>query len=189
MQYSLLILYYIKITEMSSTLHILRSAFFMPERGEQMQVTSTVTINTANIRMLTELAKQALVQTAEALHREVQQAQVVPRDKGTLQGEGMFVDDSRINSGIVTIVHSTPYARRWYYNPDLTFVNEYTIRRGRRAGTRVTAHYAHRAVFSHDENPFAKDHWFEDWQPGGKHGDFLPNTFSSKYRRLLRGVR
>ena len=154
-----------------------------------MQVSSTITIYHSNIAALTGLAKQALVMTAEKLHENVQQACVVPRDEGTLQGEGMFVDDSRINSGIVAIVHNTPYARRWYYNPDPQFISEYTITRGRRAGTRVAAHYAHSAVFSRAKNPFAKDHWFEDWMPGGQYENFIGDTFSSTYRQLLRGAR
>lgn len=154
-----------------------------------MQVSSTITINTANIGMLTELGKEALMQTADLLHEEVQQAQVVPREIGTLQGEGMFVDKSRIESGSVSIVHSTPYARRWYFNPDVVLIKEYTIKRGRRVGAHVRAHSARRAVFSHNCNPNAKDHWFEDWLPGGANESFCRETFIRLYRHMLRGVR
>ena len=135
-----------------------------------MQVSSRITIDTVAVNQLCDLAKEALVQTAEALHTEVQNAQVVPRDKGTLQNEAMFVDKSQVDMGRVSIVHSTPYARRWYFNPENVPVNEYTVRRG-----------------THNENPNAKDHWFEDWQEGGKHGDFCRKKFKFYYKQLLRG--
>ena len=153
-----------------------------------MQVSSRITIDTVAVNQLCDLAKEALVQTAEALqHTEVQNAQVVPRDKGTLQNEAMFVDKSQVDMGRVSIVHSTPYARRWYFNPENVPVNEYTVRRGKRAGKTVRAYTAHKATFSHNENPNAKDHWFEDWQEGGKHGDFCRKKFKFYYKQLLRG--
>ena len=55
-----------------------------------MQVSSRVIIDQARIQQLTELAITALEQTAEALHTEVVQAQVMPRDTGHLQNESTF---------------------------------------------------------------------------------------------------
>lgn len=123
-----------------------------------MRVNSRVTMNAPRINQLTQAAVTALEQTAEALHTEVVQAQVVPFDTGTLQNESMFVDRSQARQGKVSIVHSTPYARRLYYHPEYHFQT--------------------------DENPNAKGHWFEDWEKGGSKADFAVDTFKEIYRRI-----
>ena len=99
-----------------------------------MKVTSKIKINQTAIIAITAKAQAALEQTAEALHTEVVQAQVIPRDTGALQNESTFVDTSKSNQGKVSIVSSTPYARRLYYHPEYNFKK--------------------------DENPNAKAHWF-----------------------------
>ena len=86
-----------------------------------MQVKSTVKMNMPKIRQLTDAAVKALEMTAEALHTEVVQAQVMPFDTGNLQNESTFVDYSNSGSGKVTLVSSTPYARRLYYHPEYNF--------------------------------------------------------------------
>ena len=86
-----------------------------------MQVSSRITIDTVAVNNLCGLAKDALVQTAEALHTEVVQAEVMPRDMGTLQNESTFVDTSGRDFGRVSIVSSTPYARRLYFHPEYNF--------------------------------------------------------------------
>ena len=52
-----------------------------------ISVHSVIKLNLPMIRKLTEAQTTALEQTAEALHTEVVQAQVFPRDTGALQGE------------------------------------------------------------------------------------------------------
>ena len=121
------------------------------------QAKSTVKINTAKINQLTRAAITALEQTADALHTEVIQAQVMPRDLGTLQNEATFVDQSKSSNGQVALVSSTPYARRLYYHP------EYNFQTG--------------------ENPNAKGKWYEDWLPGGKHQDFCQEAYAKLYKR------
>lgn len=123
-----------------------------------MEANSKVKLNMPVIRKLTQAQKTALEQTAEELHTEVVQAQVIPRDTGNLQGESFFVDTSESASGKVSLVHSTPYARRLYFHPEYNFAK--------------------------DKNPNARGRWFEDWQPGGKHADFAIKTFRELYRRL-----
>ena len=123
-----------------------------------MRVNSTVKMNFSKIRQLTQAQVTALEQTAEDVHDEVVQAQVVPRDTGNLQNESMFVDFSESRNGKVSVVHSTPYARRLYYHPEYHFQT--------------------------DENPNAKGHWFEDWEKGGKHEKFAINAYKEIYRRL-----
>ena len=84
-----------------------------------MQVKSTVKFDWGTIRKLEAAQITALEQTAEFLHTEVVQAQVMPFDTGNLQNESTFVDDSKSKEGKVTIAHNTPYARRittlWRY--------------------------------------------------------------------------
>ena len=96
-------------------------------------------------------------QTAEALHTEVVQAQVMPFDTGHLEEDATFVDDSNSSSGKVSLVSATPYARRLYYHP------EYRFQKG--------------------ENPNAKGKWLDNWLPGGGEADFAPNAFKRFYKK------
>lgn len=123
-----------------------------------IKANSKVKLNMPVIRKLTQTQRTALEQTAEELHTEVVQAQVIPRDTGNLQGESFFVDTSESASGKVSLIHSTPYARRMYFHPEYNF--------------------------SKDKNPNARGRWFEDWQPGGRHADFAIKAFRELYRRL-----
>ena len=123
-----------------------------------MQVKSTVKMNMPRIRQLTQAAVTALEMTAEALHTEVVQAQVMPFDTGNLQGESFFADYSDSSKGKVQLVTSTPYARRLYFHPEYNFQ---TV-----------------------ENPNAKAHWYEDWEPGGSKSDFAPNAYKKFYKKV-----
>lgn len=86
-----------------------------------MQVRSTVKLNMARIQQLSQAAVTALEKTGEALHTEVVQAQVMPFDTGHLQEDATFVDYSESSQGKVSLVTSTPYARRLYYHPEYNF--------------------------------------------------------------------
>ena len=123
-----------------------------------IKVSSVVKLNMPKIQQLTRAQVTALEQTAEALHTETQQAQVFPRDTGSLQNESTFVDYSDSGKGKVSIVSSTPYARRLYLHP------EYHFKKG--------------------ENPNARGKWYEDWLPGGSQADFAAKAFKKIYRRL-----
>ena len=122
-----------------------------------MQVKSSVKLNMARINELTQAAVAALKKTGEDLHTEVVQAQVMPFDTGHLQGDATFVDYSESSQGKVSLVVSTPYARRLYYHPEYNFQT--------------------------DENPNAQGHWFEDWLPGGNKADFVPKAFKENYKK------
>lgn len=117
----------------------------------------SVKMNIGRIRELNKAAVVALEQTAEALHTEVVQAQVMPRDTGNLQNESTFVDISQSKSGRVSIVSSTPYARRLYFHPEYHFQTE--------------------------ANPFARGKWYDDWLPGGRNADFCRQAFAVLYKR------
>ena len=53
---------------------------------------SIIKINTQRLRELSQAQVTALEKTAEALHTEVVQAQVMPFDTGNLQNDNTFVD-------------------------------------------------------------------------------------------------
>ena len=69
-----------------------------------MKVSSVIKLNLPKIKELTDAQIAALEQTAEALHTEVVQTQVFPRDTGNLQNESTFVDNSKSKQGKVSIV-------------------------------------------------------------------------------------
>ena len=122
-----------------------------------MEVRSTVKLNWLRIRQLSEAAVTALEQTAEALHTEVVQAQVMPFDTGHLEEDATFIDYSESANGKVSIVSSTPYARRLYYHPEYQFQT--------------------------DENPFAGGEWFKPWLPGGVSAGFAKEAFQRFYKK------
>lgn len=122
-----------------------------------MQVRSTIKLNMPRINQLTEAAVKALEMTGEALHTEVVQAQVMPFDTGHLEEDATFVDYSESDKGKVSVVSSTPYARRLYYHPEYDFQK--------------------------DENSFAGGKWFEPWLPGGISEDFCHRAFKKFYKK------
>lgn len=122
-----------------------------------IKVNSTIKMNFPKLRQLAQAQVQALEQTAEALHTEVVQAQVFPRDTGNLQGESTFVDYSDSQKGRVSIVSSTPYARRLYFHPEYHFDT--------------------------GENPNARGQWYADWI-NGKRAQFCEEAYKKIYRRL-----
>ena len=73
-----------------------------------MQVQSSVKMNFPRIKQLTQTAVTALEMTAEALHTEVVQAQVMPFDSGHLEEDATFVDYGDSRHGRVRLVASTP---------------------------------------------------------------------------------
>ena len=113
-------------------------------------------MNFPKIRELGEAQIKALEQTAEELHTEVVQAEVMPRDTGALQNESTFVDTSDSGSGKVSLVSSTPYARRLYFHPEYKF-QKY-------------------------ENAFAMGEWYKPWIDG-IYKDFARETYAKLYRR------
>ena len=121
------------------------------------KVKSTVTINTRRIKELTAAQIKALEMTAEALHTEVVQAHVMPRDSGHLQNDSTFVDYSNSKKGTVSLVSQTPYARRLYFHPEYNF--------------------------STTENPNAQGRWLETWISGDKK-DFCIDTFKALYKQI-----
>lgn len=123
-----------------------------------MKVKLKVKLNQAKVRQLDEIGKTALGETGEQLRADLYNEQVMPRDTGALQNEGTYVDRSKINECIVSIVHNTPYARRLYFNPQFNFRK--------------------------DKNPNAQGKWWELWRTGAKR-DFCKQTYGLVYRQML----
>lgn len=123
------------------------------------QVDSIIRLYPAQIRRLNQAITTALEQAAEAVHTDVVQAQVIPFDSGTLQQRSTFVDISESENGHVSLVSSTPYARRLYFHPEYNF--------------------------DQSENPNAKGRWFEDYLPGGDKQEFAHEKFAEILRREL----
>lgn len=123
-----------------------------------MRVSSSIRMNMPRIRELSDAAVRALEMTAEALYTEVVQAQVIPFDTGHLEEDATFIDYSDSKQGKVTIVSSTPYARRLYFHPEFHFQK--------------------------DENPFAGGEWYQPWLDDGISADFCRKTFARIYRRV-----
>ena len=118
-------------------------------------VNTHIRLNTGLLRELDEQKIVALQQTAEALKTEVQQAQVMPRDEGTLQNNSTFVNSEGAKNGKVSIVSSTPYARRLYFHPEYNF--------------------------DRTKNRNAGCHWFDNWLDG----EFATNAFVNLYGRSI----
>ena len=81
-----------------------------------VQVTSRIELNYSVLNMLDNAQFEALAQTADATLTELRDRQVMPFDTGNLQNDSTFVDDSQRDK--VSIVSSTPYARRLYFHPE-----------------------------------------------------------------------
>ena len=131
-------------------------------------VKSTVKLNMPMVRRLTAAAQVSLAQTAEAIHTDVVQRQVMPRDTGTLQNESTFIYTQDIANGKVELISSTPYARRLYYHPEYNFhQSPWTDESGKR----------------HEANANAKGRWLDDYLKGGKKQNFAKNAFAKLYKR------
>lgn len=94
----------------------------------------------------------SLEQTGDYVLDEVVEAEVIPFDKGTLQNESTYVNKESSKSGIVSIVSSTPYARRLYFHPEYNFQTK--------------------------NNKNAKGRWLEDWTDKGKYADEVRQAYA-----------
>ena len=84
-----------------------------------VQVSSRVELNVSVLNMLDNAQYEALAMTADATLTELRDRQTMPFDTGNLQNDSTFVDDSQRDK--VSIVSSTPYARRLYFHPEYNY--------------------------------------------------------------------
>lgn len=120
-----------------------------------VNVSSRIKFNMPQLNKLNQSAIRALEMTAEAVHTDVVQAQVLPRDTGALT-TNTFVESKDAAKGRVMIVCQTNYARRLYFHPEYNF--------------------------SKAENPNARGKWFDDWISGNKK-NFARDAFAAFCRR------
>lgn len=121
-----------------------------------VKVSSTIKLDEAKLKELTKQQYISLAQTADALVTDLRDSQTMPFDTGNLQNDSTFLDDSQKEQGKVSIVSSTPYARRLYYHPEYNF--------------RTT------------NNRNAGGKWFEPYISGNR-TDFLKDTFAKLFKR------
>ena len=101
-----------------------------------------ITYNTKNINMINEVARLALLDTAEAIKTDLIQSQTMPFDTGNMQNDSTYVDDKRMIKGIARIVVDTIYSRKVYFDPEINI--------------------------HQDKNPNAKQYYFDDYISGEK---------------------
>ena len=118
---------------------------------------SWVSLNYGRLELLDQIALSALQLTAEALHTEVVNSQVMPFDTGNMQNAQTYVDTTDLPDGNVSIVTGSPQARRLYYHPEYDFRKE--------------------------NNANAGGLWFDPWIDG-PYKDFCPKTFAAFMEQL-----
>lgn len=121
-----------------------------------VKVSSTIKLNEAKLEELTRQQYISIAQTADALLTDLRDEQMMPFNTGNLQNDSTFIDDSQKMQGRVSIVSSTPYARRLYFHP------EYNFRR--------------------NNNARAGGKWFEPYISGSK-SDFAVKAFKQLFKR------
>ena len=114
-------------------------------------------INKQKVKEINDDAIKALEQTAEATKTELINKQYMPFDNGTLQNESTFIDNNNIKDGKISIVSSTPYARRLYFHPEYNFQ---TV-----------------------NNPNAQGEWFEPFISGADK-DFINDAFKKIFKKI-----
>ena len=121
-----------------------------------VKVSSIIKLNEAKLKELTRQQYISLAQTADALITDIRDEQLMPFDTGNLQNDSTFLDDSQKEQGRVSVVSSTPYARRLYYHPEYNFRT--------------------------NNNSNAGGKWFEPYINGFK-STFLKETFAKLFKR------
>ena len=124
--------------------------------ASNVKVNCTIKLNEAKLKELTKQQYVSLAQTADALLTDLRDSGTMPFDTGNLQNDSTFLDDSQKGQGKVSIVSSTPYARRLYYHPEYN----YRTTNNRNAGGK----------------------WFEPYISGNR-TDFLKDTFAKLFKR------
>lgn len=119
-------------------------------------VSSKIKLNVPKINQLSKASITSLEKTVSALHTEVVNAQVMPFDTGNMQNDNTYEDYSNSSKGKVSLITSTPYARRMYYHPEYNFQTK--------------------------ENPNAQGNWLELWI-SGKNKNFCKNAFAQFYKK------
>lgn len=127
----------------------------------KISVTTKFEINPSFLSRLQDAKAKALEKTGDMLHSNLIMSQTMPFDTGMLQNESTFVNYEKSAEGVVSIVSSTPYARRLYFHP------EYNFQRGK--------------------NPNAGGRWLDPYLAGGAKAHLAPNFFAEELKKQLGG--
>jgi hypothetical protein len=84
-----------------------------------MRVTSRINQNA--FKRINRVVQDSMIETADALKSDLVQSQTMPFDTGELQNRSTFVNSAHVKRGRVSVVSTTPYARRLYYHPEYKF--------------------------------------------------------------------
>lgn len=124
-----------------------------------MKVNISLKLNHEVTKQLTEACDRALERTTQAVLDDIRTRAVVPKDTGELERSG-FVDN--VSSMVYSIIFSTPYARRWYFNVD-------------------------GATFQKTKNINAQDHWM-DYYLDGEGMQWVIDTYSQFLKEESGGI-
>lgn len=115
-----------------------------------------VKINKRQMHDLSRQIQQALEMTAEEVTTDMKRSEILPYREGnlTLHTQPNY---RRAKQGVVSIVSSTPYARRLYYHPEYKF--------------------------NRSHNRFAGGLWFEPYKRGRK--KWVTAVFAKHLERLM----
>ncbi|EPB8219939.1 MAG: hypothetical protein E7J71_06845 [Clostridium perfringens] len=125
-----------------------------------MKAKVTIKLDRTKINTLINARNKALEETTEAILSDIKTSAVVPKDTGELERSG-FVDLSRIDSGVTSIIFDTPYARRLYWHPEYNF--------------------------RHDKNINAQGKWMQSYIDGDNK-EFVTDTYKHFFKMFSKGV-
>lgn len=125
-----------------------------------MKAKVTIKLDRTKINTLINARNKALEQTTEAILSDIKTSAVVPKDSGELERSG-FVDLSKLDDGIASIIFDTPYARRLYWHPEYNF--------------------------RHDKNINAQGKWMQSYIDGDNK-EFVTDTYKHFFKMFSKGV-
>ena len=125
-----------------------------------MKSKATIKLDRAKINTIINAKNKALEETTETILSDIKTSAVVPKDTGELERSG-FVDLSRLDNGITSIIFDTPYARRLYWHP------EYNFRQ--------------------DKNINAQGRWMQSYIDGDNK-EFVTDTYSKFLKMFSKGL-
>ena len=91
-----------------------------------MKAKVTIKLDRTKINTLINARNKALEETTEAMLSDIKTGAIVPKDTGELERSG-FVDLSKLDDGIASIIFDTPNARRLYWHPEYNFRQDKNI--------------------------------------------------------------
>ena len=126
-----------------------------------MKIKVNVKLDSSKINTLVNARNKALEETTENILSDIKTSAVVPKgDTGELERSG-FVDLTKLNSGIATIIFDTPYARRLYWHPEYNF--------------------------RHDKNINTQGKWMQSYIDGDNK-EFVINAYKENLKKFSKGL-